>query len=149
MRDRGSALISICDNTSRRLRFMRLNAYVPDHGGKFNQWMGLIVAIAWMSFTARTEISVMTHSTLESDALDVCLIALASTERSVTVNAVMTRLDLRSDWKDIIDWHKAVLVSCLLPFIASAAEVEIWAVQALIANAYDSLEPVSASSLRR
>ena len=91
-----------------------------------------------MGLTAFTEVDIVAHGTFVADALNVSLIALPSTERTVTVNTHVACRDggRKRDWLE--HRYKAVVTTMAGLFgKAIAAEIEIGTIQAFVTDASD------------
>lgn len=123
------------------------DADIADGSPELDEGMSLVVLIGWAGLAAGTEIGVMADGTLVSVTNNVCRVsAVQVAERSVTADAVMTRLLAESTRRcgDISNWlidgHKSVArVNEVSIDDAAAAVVPVRAVKALVADTVDIL----------
>lgn len=105
--------------------------------------MGLLVAVSGMGLTARAEVSVVANSTLEPNALNICLIAFSSAQGPITIDAHVTGLHGWSCRQGFVDGYETVIVACTFDRVASATEIKIGTIKAFIADTENSLKRVS------
>jgi hypothetical protein len=102
--------------------------------------VGAVVLVAWQSLARGAEICVVANSALVSDALDVVLVGLAATQRSIAVDAEVANSDTTRLRNWLVEGREAMAwVDVVNVLVAVVAVVPIRAIQALVANAEDLL----------
>ena len=116
------------------------NNDIADRGLEFDQRMSWVMLVAWASFTVATEVGVIAHSTLVTNAVNVTLVLLLFAQRSIAVNAIVVEVETAWFLQRIVDRHESVdWVNEWSVLDTLRAEIPIGAIQTLVADAEDEL----------
>jgi len=116
------------------------NNDIADWGLEFDQRMSWVMLVAWASFAVATEVGVIAHSTLITNAVNVALILLLFAQRSVTVNAIVMEVETAWFLQRIVDRYEPVdWVDEWSVLNTLRAEIPIGAIQTLVADTEDEL----------
>lgn len=122
------------------------DADISDGGLKLDERVGSVVKVGWASLAIGTEVGVVADCALESVTLDGVVFSISGVaEGSIAVNAVVASrfrsVRQGNVFERLVNGNESMTrVHEPGIWVASGAEVPVWAVEALVANTIDVLE---------